>query len=64
MIEHQRRHPPQRIILRDFVGIAKGRPRPVLERQAVKPQRDGGTADEGGVVLADQDHGHTASPEL
>src|SRR5437764_1452803 len=51
------RLPPQRIIRRDFVGIAKRRPRPVLERQAIKAQRNRGAADEGGVVLADQEHG-------
>jgi len=48
VIEHQRRHPPQRIVRRDFVGIAKGRPRPVFECDAVQPRRDGDTADEGG----------------
>jgi hypothetical protein len=29
----------------------------VLERQAVKPERNRDAADEGGVVLADQEHG-------
>jgi hypothetical protein len=29
----------------------------VLERQLIKPQRNRDTADERGVVLADQDHG-------
>jgi hypothetical protein len=29
----------------------------VLERQAIQPQRNRGAADEGGVVLADQEHG-------
>jgi hypothetical protein len=59
-IQHQRRHPPQRIERCDPVGLAKGRPRPVLERQAIQPQRNGNAADEGGVVLADQEHGHCA----
>jgi len=55
--KHQRRHPPQRIVRRDLVAIAEGRPRPVLEGQLIKPQRNRDAADEGGVVLADQDHG-------
>src|SRR5207253_7060276 len=55
-VQHQRRHPPQRIIGRDLVGIAEGRPRLVLEGDAIQPHGDGDAADEGGVVLADQDH--------
>jgi len=55
-IEHQRRHPPQRIERRDLVSLAEGRPRPVLERQTIKPQRNRHAANKGGVVLADQDH--------
>src|SRR5207249_9489600 len=39
----------------------EGRPRPVLERDAIKPQRNRDATDEGGVVLADQEHG-LASP--
>ena len=35
-VEHQRRHPAQRIIRRDLVALAEGRPRPVLERQIRK----------------------------
>jgi hypothetical protein len=42
---------------RDLVGIAEGRPRLVLEIDAVKPHGDGDAADKGRVVLADQDHG-------
>ena len=57
IVKHQRRHPPQRIIGRDLVGIAEGRPRLVLEGDAVEPHGDGDAADEGGVVLADEDHG-------
>src|SRR4051794_35520057 len=57
VVEHQRRHAAQRIIGRDLVGVAEGRPRSVLEGEAVKPQRNRDAADEGGVVLADQEHG-------
>src|SRR5258708_26272795 len=53
---HRRRHPPQRIERRDLVAIAEGRPRPVLEWQTIKPQRDRHAAHEGGIILADQDH--------
>jgi predicted transcriptional regulator len=49
--------PPQRIIRLDPVALAKRRPRPVLERQAIQLQRNRDAADEGGVVLADHDHG-------
>jgi hypothetical protein len=47
-------------IRRDLVGIAEGRPQPVLEADAINPHRDGDTAGEGGVVLAD--HGHREHP--
>src|SRR6476620_207203 len=57
IVEHQRRHPPQRIIRRDLVGIAKGGPRPMRVGDAIEPHRDGDAADEGGIVLADQEHG-------
>jgi hypothetical protein len=56
VIEHQRRHPPQRIIGCDLVGIAEGRPWLVLESDAIQPHGDGDAADEGGIELADQDH--------
>jgi len=46
-VQHQRRYPPQRIERRDLVGIAESRPRPVLEGEAVEPQRDGDAAGEG-----------------
>jgi hypothetical protein len=38
----------------DLVPLAKGRPRPVLERQPIKPERNRDAADEGGIILADQ----------
>jgi hypothetical protein len=56
IVQHQRRHPAQRIVWRNLVGIAERRPRPMLERQLIQPQRERDTAHEGGVVLADQDH--------
>jgi hypothetical protein len=46
-IQHQRRHPPQRIEDCDLVAVAEGRPRPVLEGQAVEPQCNRCAADEG-----------------
>src|SRR5581483_5297226 len=55
-VEHQGRYPSQRIIGRDQIGIAEGRPRLVLEGDAVQPHRDGDAAHEGRVVLADQKH--------
>jgi hypothetical protein len=61
VVEHQRRHPPQRIIGRYLVGIAECRPRPMLERQIIEPQRNSHAADEGGVELADQDHGFSGA---
>src|SRR5450631_3544720 len=57
VLEHQRRHPPQRIERRDLVTFAKGRPRPVLESKAIQPQRNRHAPGEWGIVLADQDHG-------
>jgi len=57
VLEHQRRHPPQRIERRDPVTFAKGRPRPVLERKAIQPQRNRHAPGERGIILADQDHG-------
>src|SRR3954447_10363129 len=57
IVEHQRRHPPQRIVRRDLVGIAERRPRPMLERQIIEMQRNSHAADERGIELADQDHG-------
>ena len=56
-VEHQRRHPPQRIIGRDLVGVAEGRPRLVIEGDAVKSQRNRDATDEGGVELANEKHG-------
>jgi hypothetical protein len=56
IVQHQRRHPPQRVIRRDLVGIAERRPRLVLEGDAIEPHGDGGAADKGGVELADQEH--------
>src|ERR1700676_1912646 len=56
-IQHQRRHSAQRIERRDLVAVAEGRPRPVLEGETIKPHRNRDAADEGGVVLADQDQG-------
>src|SRR6185369_653019 len=46
-VKHQRRHPPQRVIRRDLVGVAEGRPRLVLEGDAIEPHRDGDAADGG-----------------
>jgi hypothetical protein len=57
VIQHQRRHPAQRVERRDLVTFAEGRPRPVFEGKAVKPERDSDATDEGRVVLADEDHG-------
>ena len=57
VVAHQCRHPPQRIEQRDLVGIGEGRPRAMLERQVIEPQRNRDAADKGRVVLADQDHG-------
>src|SRR5882724_11837958 len=57
VLEHQRRHPPQRIERRDLVGVAKGRPRPVLKGEAVKLERNRHAPGERGIILADQDHG-------
>src|SRR5882724_5909657 len=56
ILEHQRRHPPQRIERRDLVGIAEGRPWPVLEGKAVKLERNRHAPGERGIILADQDH--------
>jgi hypothetical protein len=42
---------------RDLVGIAEGRPRPVLEGEPIQPQRNRDAPHERGVILADQDHG-------
>jgi hypothetical protein len=57
VVEHQRRDPPQRIIWRDQLGVAEGRPRLVLEVEAVEPQRNGHATDERRIILADEDHG-------
>lgn len=57
VIQHQRRHAQQRVVCSDLVGLAEGRPGPVLEGDAVERQRDADAADEGRVVLSDQDHG-------
>src|SRR4051812_2259976 len=45
VVEHQRWHSAQRIVGRDLVGIAEGRPRPMLERQTVEPQCNSDAAD-------------------
>src|SRR3954453_5005662 len=57
VVEHQSRYAPQRIIGRDLVGIAEGRPRLVLEGEPVEPQRNRDATDKGGIILADQEHG-------
>jgi len=56
VVEHQRRHPAQRIVGRDLVGVAECRPRPMLEWQIIEPQRDPYAPHERGIELADQDH--------
>ncbi len=56
VVEHQRRHAHQRIVDREFLGVAEGRPRRVLERNAVKPQRERDPPHEWGIVLTDQVH--------
>ena len=56
IVQHQRRHAPQRIEACHLLGIAEGRPGSMLERHAVEPQRDGHAPDERGIVLPDQDH--------
>jgi hypothetical protein len=62
VVEHQGGHAGERIVGADLVGIGEGRPGTVLERQAVEHERDADAADEGRVVLADEDHG--SCPEL
>ena len=58
-VQHQRRHPGERIIGPELVRIAERRPGPVAERQAIKRQRNADTANKGRVILANQDHGWT-----
>src|SRR5262252_5799481 len=48
---------PEWIIGRDLAGIAEGRPRLVLEGDAIAPHRNRDASHEGRVVLADQEHG-------
>ncbi len=57
IVQHQRRHPGQRVVRADLLRIAEHRPRPLLEGQAVQRQGDADAADEGRIILADQDHG-------
>ena len=57
VVEHQRRHPRQRIVWPDLLGIAEGRPRFVLEGEAVEPHGDADPAHIGQIILSDEDHG-------
>jgi hypothetical protein len=57
VVQHQRRHPPQRIVGHDLVAVAERRPRPMLEGDIIELQRNADATDEGGIELADEDHG-------
>jgi hypothetical protein len=56
-IEHERRHPDERVVGPDLLSIAKDRPGPVRKWQVVKRERDADPANEGRVILADENHG-------
>ncbi len=56
VVQHQGRDAAHRIERRHLVGVGPDRPRPVLVGEAVETKGDRGAADEGGVVLADEDH--------
>src|SRR4029077_20004425 len=45
IVQNQRRHPAQRIEGRDLITLAEGRPRTMLEAEAIEPHRDCDTAD-------------------
>ena len=56
VVEHQGRHPHQRVVAGDLGGIAENRPRAMLEGEAVYIQRDADAPHERRIILADQDH--------
>ena len=56
IVEHQGRHPHQRVEGADLLAIGENGPRAMLERQAVERERDADAAHEGRIILADQDH--------
>ena len=54
--QDQHRHPDQWIVRTDCLCAGKDRPRAMLEAQFIKRQGNSDAADEGGIILADQDH--------
>ena len=56
VIEHQRRHPPQRDLLDELFRIAERRPRPVIVGEPVNPQRHRNPPHERRVIPPDQNH--------